>query len=389
MRERAIRFRDTAPGSDDDLVKSWESCLSPGMTVGATSIRARLGMARPWRALALGTAIAAALGASGAVAAPARSSPVDRLCRATAATAPSPAALAIATAAVREHESFGGHVIGRDGVLVRFGAVEADVARDETAGRGVPWRQVIRYWQSLGALEDGPLQLRRVPRAVEDASAGGSGDLVPLADALARLRGPAMAEAERDALVQAALRAAAVDIPWSAAFVSHVVLSAGVPRSRFTAAIAHLDYVAEAARRSAEESESRPATSFYRACDPRRTALRPGDLLCLHRHEPGSLPTGSGYGDLIPALARGERPVWNLHCDVVVARDSRRATATVIGGNVLQSVAKRELRTDRRGALGRARSGPSCETGSRTSTLCRPEEAPWFVLLQAVDPSDP
>lgn len=332
---------------------------------------------------------AVAWGAATACAAPSRPSPIDRLCRATAATAPSPAALAIATTAVREHESFGGHVIGRDGVLVRFGAVEADVARDETAGRGVPWRQVMRYWQSLGPLEDGPLRLRRVPRAVEDASVGGSGDLVKLADVLARLRGPAMAEAEREALIQAAIRAAAVDIPWSAAFVSHVVLAAGVPRSRFAAAIAHLDYVAEAARRSAEEAEGRPATSFYRACDPRRTALRPGDLLCLHRHERSSLPGGGGYADLIPALARSERPVWNLHCDIVVARDSRHGTATIIGGNVLQSVAKRELRTDRRGALGRARPGPSCEAGSRTGTLCRPEEAPWFVLLQAVDPSDP
>ncbi len=338
---------------------------------------------------ALGLALVLACAAGSAAAAPPRPSLVDRLCRATGVTAPSPAAQAIAAAAVREHETFGGHIIGRDGILVRFGAVEADVARDETAGRGVPWRQVMRYWQSLGPLEEGPLQLRRVPRAIDDASVGGSGDLVPLADALARLRGPAMAEAEREALMQAALRATAVDIPWSAAFVSHVLLSAGVPRTRFAAAIAHLDYVAEAARRSAEEAEGRPATSFYRACDPRRTAMRPGDLLCLHRHDASSLATGGGYGDLMPALARGERPVWNLHCDVVVSRDSRRGTATIIGGNVLQSVARRDLRTDRRGALGAARSGPSCTGEARTGPLCRPEAAPWFVLLQAVDPSDP
>jgi hypothetical protein len=359
------------------------------MTMGATSTGPRRSMVGLPTALWLGVAILVGWGGASAVAVSPRQGPIDRLCRVTAATAPSPAALAIATAAVREHDSFGGHVIGRDGVLVRFGAVEADVARDETAGRGVPWRQVMRYWESLGPLEDAPLQLRRVPRALNDASVGGSGDLIPLADGLARLRGPAMPEAEREALTQAALRAVAVDIPWSAAFVSHVVLAAGVPRSRFTAAIAHFDYVVEATRRTAEETEGRPASSFYRACDPRRTAMRPGDLLCLHRHAPGALPGGGGYADLVPALARGERPVWNLHCDIVVARDSRHGTATIIGGNVLQSVAKRELRTGRLGVLGRARSGPSCDAASRPGTLCRPEEAPWFVLLQTVDPPDP
>lgn len=340
--------------------------------------------------VALAFALGAGIGPAFAAGGPSAGSRVlDRLCRATGVTAPSPAALAIAAAAVREHETFGGHVIGRDGIFIRFGAVEADVARDEAAGRSVPWRQVMRYWQSLGPLDEGPLQLRRVPRALDDASVGGSGDLVPLADALTRLRGATMPETEREALLQSALRAAAVDIPWSAAFVSHVLLSAGVPRTRFAAAIAHLDYVAEAARRSEEEADGRPATSFYRACDPRRTAMRPGDLLCLHRHAAASLPVGDGFAALVPALARGERPVWNLHCDIVIARDSRRGTASIIGGNVLQSVAKRELRTDRLGALGRARPGPSCAAEGRTSTLCRPEAAPWFVLLQAVDPSDP
>lgn len=360
------------------------------MMMGGTSRGARPPKTGLGAALGLVLVIAGASGSAPASAAPQRPSPIDRLCRTTGATAPSPAALAIAAAAMREHETFGGHVIGRDGVLVRFGAVEADAARDEAAGRGVPWRQVMRYWQSLGPLEEGPLQLRRVPRALDDAAVSGAGELVTLADVLARLRGSSMPETEREALLQAALRSAAVDIPWSAAFVSHAVMAAGVPRTRFPAAIAHLDYVTEAARRSQDEAEGRPATSFYRACDPRRTAMRPGDLLCLHRHAAGSLPEGGGtYSHLVPALARGERPVWNLHCDIVVGRDGRRGTATIVGGNVLQSVARRELRTDRRGALGRARPGPSCDGEGRAGTLCRPEATPWFVLLQAVDPSDP
>ncbi|KAF0136912.1 MAG: hypothetical protein FD152_805 [Xanthobacteraceae bacterium] len=314
---------------------------------------------------------------------------LDRLCLATGRSAPSAAALAIAATATREHETFGGHIIGRGGALVRFGAVEADVIRDETAGRGVPWREVMRYWQSLGPLTDGPLQVRRIPRLQDDAQAAGAGDLVPLGDLLARLRGGNLAEAEREALVQAAMRGAAVDIPWSAAFVSHVVLTAGVPRTRFAAAMAHLDYVAEAARRSRDEAQGLTAGAFYRACDPRVVRLRPGDLVCLHRHDPASLGGGTGFDALILALARGERPIWNLHCDVVSAQDARRRTTTVIGGNVLQSVARRDLVVDRRGALAVPRRPRACPEGARIGPLCQPEAAPWFVVLQAVDPGEP
>lgn len=346
-----------------------------------------------WKRWRLALAALAALLAPGTALAqrmtPADRSAVDRLCLATGRHSPSPAALAIAATATREHETFGGHVIGRGGTLIRFGAVEADAIRDETAGRGVPWRQVMRYWESLGALVEGPLQLRRIPRLQDDPQAAGAGELVPLGDLLARLGGGSLSDAEREALVQAAMRGAAADIPWSAAFVSHVVTTAGVSRTRFTAAMAHLDYVAEAARRSRDEAQGLTAGAFYRACDPRTTPLRPGDLLCLHRHDPTGLEGGSGFDALVPALARGERPVWNLHCDVVVARDERRRTATVIGGNVLQSVARRDLAVDRRGALAVPRRPRSCPEGARIGPLCQPEAAPWFVVLQAVDPSEP
>lgn len=312
---------------------------------------------------------------------------LDRLCRMTGIAAPSPAALAIAGTAAREHDAFGGHVIGPGGAMIRFGAVEADVVRDEAAGRGVPWRQVMRYWETLGPLTEGPLQARRIQRLTEDSGATGAGDLVPLADLLARLRGTNLTDPERDALVQAALRAAAVDIPWSAAFVSHVVVTAGVSRVRFQASIAHLDFVAEAARRSRDEAQGLSPGAFYRACDPSVTPLRPGDLLCLHRHDPAA--AGHSYAALVPALATGARPVWNLHCDVVVAADRRRRLATLIGGNVLQSVARRDLRTDGRGALARPRRPGACPQEARIGPLCQPEAAPWFVVLQATDPTDP
>ncbi|MBL8568612.1 MAG: DUF2272 domain-containing protein [Phreatobacter sp.] len=320
--------------------------------------------------------------------APAEAAGLDRLCRETARGPLAPTAIAIAATAEAEHQGFGGHVLDRDGRMLRFGAVEADAWRDEALGRRVPWRQVIRYWETLGGLGEGPLALRRHPGLERDAGAAGGGDLIPLAQALERLRFTDLPEPQREALAQAAFRAAVTDIPWSAAFVSHVVLTAGVPRPRFAASMAHLDYVGEAARRSRAELSGEAATAFYRACDPRRTPMRPGDLLCLHRHQPADLPdidarTGL-FGALTAAMARGERPVWNLHCDIVVSRDERRRTASLIGGNVLQSVVRRDIATDRRGALAAARRGPACFEDRAPGTLCRPEGAPWFVLLQAV-----
>lgn len=277
---------------------------------------------------------------------------LGRLCTETARQPPSPLAQGIAAQAGAEHEAFGGHVIARDGRMLRFGAVEADARREELPGRVVPWRQVMRYWETLGSLDGDPLRIA-----------------------------PDLPEAE------ARMRVAAVDVPWSAAFVSHVAVTAGAPRSRFTASMAHIDYVAEAGRRSAEEAAGRTSDRFYRACDPQRTAARPGDLLCSHRHVPADMPEARDglFALLMPPLARGERPVWNLHCDVVTGRDDRRRTLTLIGGNVLQSVTRRELPLDRRGALAKPRQGRPCEDGRPPGPLCQPEAVPWFVLLQAVD----
>ena len=314
---------------------------------------------------------------------------IDRLCRTTAALPPSPLAIEVAATAVREHEAFGGHVIDRDGRFLRFGAVEAEAFRNDPAGRGVPWRQVMRYWQSLGSLEGLPLEVRRFPGLIDNPTATTAGVAVPLAGLREAAGQAGVSAEEREALLQSAIRAALVDVPWSAAFASHVALSAGVARSRFAASQAHVDYVAEAAGRSREEAAGHAATAFYRACDPRRTPMRPGDLICNHRHPPAEIDalglSGSLFASLAGALARGERPVWNLHCDIVIGVDRPGRVATIIGGNVLQSVTRRGLRTDRRGALAPARRYPVCLDNAEPGPVCRPEAAPWFVLLQSVD----
>lgn len=314
---------------------------------------------------------------------------IERLCLTTAAQPPSPLAVEIAATAVREHQEFGGHVIDRDGRMLRFGAVEAEAVRYGATGQGVPWRQVMRYWQTLAAIDGLPLEIRRFPGLIGNPTGTAPAIATPLSGLNEALGRSGLAAEDREALAQAAIRAALVDVPWSAAFASHVVLTAGAARSRFAASQAHVDYVAEAARRSRDEAAGRETASFYRACDPRRTPMRPGDLICNHRHSAAEIAAlglaGSLFAGLAGALARDDRPVWNLHCDIVTGVDRGRRAATIIGGNVLQSVTRRELRTDRRGALATARRQPACLDNGEPSPVCRPEAAPWFVLLQSVD----
>jgi len=308
-------------------------------------------------------------------------SALDRLCRATAREAPSHLAIEIAAGALREHQAFGGHVIDRTGRLLRFGATETDTGRP---GSPTPWRQVLRYWESLGSVAANPLSVRREPGRIASPDASATPDNLPLSDLLERA-GRGMAAPEREAVAQALMRAGMADVAWSAAFVSHVVIQADVATSRFTASPTHVDYVTEAAKRAVADVIGASSSSFYRACDPWRTRARAGDLLCLHRHPSEGLPSGAPlFAALIGAYAGGERRIVNLHCDIVTARDAGSRTMTVVGGNVLNSVAKRDLPLSRSGALAvGSRSAGACFEDREPGTLCRPEAGPWFVLLQA------
>ncbi len=320
---------------------------------------------------------------------PAERATLDRLCRTTGRNAPSAAALAIAATATREHETFGGHIIGRGGALVRFGAVEADVIRDEAAGRGVPWREVMRYWQSLGPLGDGPLQVRRIPRLQDEPQATGAGDLVPLGELLARLRGGSQSRPRARGAGPGGHARRGRGHP----LVGGLRLACGADGRRPADPFRSRHGPPRLCGRGGAAEPRRGARAdggdLLSRLRPRIVPLRPGDLLCLHRHEPASLEGDTGFDTLIPALARGERPVWNLHCDVVSAQDARRRMTTVIGGNVLQSVARRDLLVDRRGALAVPRRPRPCPDGARIGPLCQPEAAPWFVVLQAVDNAEP
>lgn len=124
--------------------------------------------------------------------------------------------------------------------------------------------------------------------------------------------------------------------PWSAAFMSWVMQSAGVPESQFRRTPAHWIYLV-----GMIEQASLPGRYFV----PRRIkeySPRPGDLVCAYR-SPSRVITVNGY-----TSARMLQGV-SSHCDLVV--DKRGRTLEVIGGNVRNSVTKSSLELDSQGRL--------------------------------------
>jgi hypothetical protein len=136
--------------------------------------------------------------------------------------------------------------------------------------------------------------------------------------------------------------------PWSAAFVSWVMRSAGAGRD-FNYSAAHVDYVRDARRNRCNNVAANPFWA-YRATE---VAPELGDLVCRSRHRrPADATT---YENVMQG---GARP---LHCDIVTTA-AQGGRIMVTGGNVAipqpgasqihgQTVAQRPLRVDAAGML--------------------------------------
>lgn len=110
------------------------------------------------------------------------------------------------------------------------------------------------------------------------------------------------------------------DKPWSAAFISWLMLEAGVPPERFAPSGLHSDYL-----RAIAATESEPAARFALR-DAKSFSPRPGDLICATR-----------AGASIPAYDQIPDGT-TMHCDLVVLNEGGRLES--IGGNVRNSVSK-------------------------------------------------
>lgn len=347
---------------------------------------------------AIGTAIAMVAGSTLAQAEPNASetfwNSVQSICDATAAKPPSDLGRRVAQAAIDEYVLFGGHQIDANGEMIRFGATAAG-SEDETSGPRATsldttgWRRVMTYWRALYGDEVGAMLEARAHRDDSELLRATPGELL---HAIEGVSDPEL----RETLRQTILRAAVIDTPWSAAFISYVVRKAGVTPHEFQFSNAHRTYIYDAVATSAAELDGKAGESLYRACPLSATKPRAGDIICNHR-EPALADLGE---DAIRERIRVElgggadaRSVRRTHCEVVAFVDAPASKMYTIGGNVLQGVAARKLNLRQRDLKFSAAQAGRC-SGSRhwalpestpeaaTTKRCSLNDSKWFVLLQ-------
>lgn len=317
----------------------------------------------------------------------------DRLCNVGAVTSRrDPVGALIAEIALREFFTFGGHRIDAQGRLFSFGVVESEqlegkLGKESQLGH-LGWWNVMRYWRSLSRSDDltraEHLEINSFDKATESADATNPLKreifsvprvlkylkTVPVPDTTVReIFGIAeatpvtpqaldeMRSRVREAMMESVLRAAAADVPWSAAFISSVVRRAidqaawrdGAKR-QFAYASAHRVYISEGF--AAFKSEA--GKQLFQACPLDQAMPNLGDLLCYARnYEPIS---GTGKDK------RSDRIWWDhyikdkaatdTHCDVVVHLEHDRVDPNklnfvyVVGGNVHQAVSIKKLVVD-------------------------------------------
>ena len=221
---------------------------------------------------------------------------------------------------------------------------DASVSEAESSpladGATPAWRRVARYWQGSGLL----------------SSAGGRPGAADCAVAV-----PMSPSA-------AACRAFVMDTPWSAAFVSWVFVSAGVPG--FHASPAHYDFLRDAWQRP---------DSPFRLVDPRAEAPAAGDLLCYAR-----MPTVFGPTGFRDYVARNPSGGMAMHCDVVVQSDTASGHVYSVSGNVLQGVSLRILDVNRQGLLWNLpqRSSGDAPCAPESPSACNFNRQDWVALLR-------
>jgi hypothetical protein len=330
---------------------------------------------------------------------------VQTRCDATAAKPPSDVGRRIAQTAIEEFTRFGGHRIDADGRLFQFGLTEAEHAEEDGAARQagighLGWWQVMKYWRALFG-NDAADKLE--VRGYRDASTStDETQFAPLlrtsAAQLLHAADGVSDPATREILREAAFRAAIIDTPWSAAFVSYVIRQSGVPASAFRFANAHRIFIYEAFAANVADLTDTAAGRLYRACPLTATRPRPGDLICQQREPALAGLSGKAVRERIRAELDGgirAQSVRRTHCEVVAYIDTPARKVYTIGGNVDQSVTARKLNlrddlkfsTAQKGHCGgtghwtlpQPSNGPPQESADKPCSL---NDKKWFVLLQ-------
>ena len=329
---------------------------------------------------------------------------VQARCDAAAAKPAGELGRKIAGVAIEEFNRFGGHRIDSDGRIFRFGLTEAEHEEDDggnpQASLGhLGWWQVMKYWRTLyGGDPTDKLEVRGYRDASTLTDEAKVSELLRTSAArLLKMADETSDPEQREVLRETAMRAAAVDTSWSAAFVSYVVRQAGVGDNAFRFSNAHRSYIYDAFATSAGEMSNQNGDRIYRAC-PLNTRPRVGDMICQQRESSlGDLSDEAVRERIRTELAGGTdtRTIRRTHCEVVAHVDARARKVYTIGGNVNQSVSARKMNLRGRGlkfaASQKGQCGgprqwtlpqPAIAGGVQPPAKCSLNDKKWFVLLQ-------
>ena len=328
---------------------------------------------------------------------------VQANCDATAEKPPGDTGRRIAQTAIDEFKLFDGHEIDAGGRLFHFGLTEAENEEDDggkppaTLGHA-GWQQVMKYWRALYDNDPGD---KLEVRGYRDASTftpetQASVLLRTTATRLLKAADTEQDPVQREILREAAIRAAVIDTPWSAAFVSYVIGQSGVTANAFHFSNAHRTYIYDAFAVSADELSHQAGNPLYRACPVATTKPRPGDLICEQREPTLADVNDKDVRERIRQELDGKsetHSVRRTHCEVVARIDARARRMYTIGGNVAQSITARQLYLRRNlkfPAAQKGRCGGSnrwalelpAAKAPRQPSKCSLNDKKWFVLLQ-------
>ena len=113
--------------------------------------------------------------------------------------------------------------------------------------------------------------------------------------------------------------------PWSAVFISYVMLQAGA-RNNFPYSNNHAKYIVWARDNALVQAD--PLFAAYDINDQRSAWPEPGDLICMNRRS-----------NQFTMQTINQKCI--SHCDIVVEADKEKGFITTIGGNIGQTVNKR------------------------------------------------
>lgn len=208
----------------------------------------------------------------------------------------------IVQVAMRENYNWYQPFIDANGGLRYQRTTESEKVR--LADGTTSWEKVVSYWRNSGTLYS----------MIDSGIAGAT-------------------SCQNTVSTSAECRAFLLDNPWSAAFISYVMIQAGL--TNFNTSPAHIDYIRDAYN----------GTGPFLMMNPATTQPAQGDLICYVRNTQAIV----GYEGLSAAFSNNPSLRQAAHCDVVTKVDRNARLLESVGGNVLNGVTLRKLRMDDRG----------------------------------------